>query len=56
MHIFRTDPIDCLRPCLDRLRSFLDNIMKFEAQHGEIKDVDPTGGIPMNFGGPTAEA
>ena len=33
-----------------------DNITKFEAQHGEIKDIDPTGGIPMNFGGPTAEA
>ena len=33
-----------------------DNISKYEAQHGEIKDVDPTGGIPMNFGGPTAEA
>ena len=33
-----------------------DNISKFEAQHGEIKDVDPTGGIPINFGGPTAEA
>ena len=33
-----------------------DNISKFQAQHGEIKDVDPTAGIPMNFGGPTAEA
>ena len=33
-----------------------DNISKFQAQHGEIKDVDPTGGIPMNFGGHTAEA
>ena len=33
-----------------------DNISKFQAEHGEIKDVDPTGGIPMNFGGPTAEA
>ena len=33
-----------------------DNISKFQAQHGEIKDVDPTGGIPMNFGGPSAEA
>ena len=33
-----------------------DNISKFQEQHGEIKDVDPTGGIPMNFGGPTAEA
>ena len=40
-----------------RLRNALnDNISKFQAQHGEIKDVDPTGGIPMNFGGPTAEA
>ena len=33
-----------------------DNISKFQAQHGEIKDIDPTGGIPMNFGGPNAEA
>ena len=33
-----------------------DNISKFQAQHGEIKDIDPTGGIPVNFGGPTAEA
>ena len=33
-----------------------DNISKFQAQHGEIKDVDPTGGLPINFGGPTAEA
>ena len=33
-----------------------DNISKFQAQHGEIKDIDPTGGIPINFGGPTAEA
>ena len=33
-----------------------DNISKFQEQHGEIKDIDPTGGIPMNFGGPTAEA
>ena len=38
------------------MKALNDNIMKFEAQHGEIKDVDPTGGIPMNFGGPTAEA
>ena len=33
-----------------------DNISKFQAQHGEIKDIDPTGGIPVNFGGPAAEA
>ena len=37
------------------MKALNDNISKFEAQHGEIKDVDPTGGIPMNFGGPTAE-
>jgi len=35
-----------------------DNIQKFEAVHGKIKDLGPgpQGGIPMNFGGPTAEA
>jgi hypothetical protein len=38
------------------MKALNDNISKFEAQHGEIKDVDPTGGIPMNFGGPTAQA
>ena len=38
------------------MKALNDNISKFEAQHGEIKDVDPTGGIPMNFGGATAEA
>jgi len=35
-----------------------DNIKKFEASNGKIKDLGPgpQGGIPMNFGGPTAEA
>lgn len=35
-----------------------DNIKKFEAIHGSIKDVQGAGGpvIPMNFGGPTAQA
>lgn len=35
-----------------------DNIQKFEAVHGVIKNVDRTSGpvIPMSFGGPTAEA
>ena len=35
-----------------------DNIQKYEAHHGKIKDLGPgpQGGIPMNFGGPTAEA
>ncbi len=35
-----------------------DNIQKYEAVHGVIKNVDRTSGpaIPMSFGGPTAEA
>lgn len=35
-----------------------DNIKKYEAINGPIKDVQGTGGpvIPMNFGGPTAQA
>ena len=35
-----------------------DNVQKFEAVHGVIKNVERTGGpmIPMSFGGPTAEA
>ncbi len=35
------------------MKALADNISKFEAQHGEIKDIDPGKGIPMNFGGPT---
>ena len=35
------------------MKALLDNISKFESQHGEIKDVDPSQGIPLNFGGPT---
>tara|TARA_B100001287_G_scaffold137452_1_gene115717 strand:+ start:1666 stop:1980 length:315 start_codon:yes stop_codon:yes gene_type:complete len=38
------------------MRALNDNISKFEGQFGEIKDVDPNQGIPMNFGGPTAQA
>ena len=35
-----------------------DNIAKFETVHGEIKKVEGSGAplIPMNFGGPTAQA
>ena len=35
-----------------------DNIKKFEKVHGEIKKVEGSGmtSIPMNFGGPTAQA
>lgn len=37
------------------LRALNDNVNRFEAQHGEIKDVDQPQ-IPMNFGGPTGQA
>jgi hypothetical protein len=34
-----------------------DNILKFESVHGEIKDIGESGPVvPMNFGGPTAQA
>ena len=35
-----------------------DNIAKFEAQHGKIKNAEGSNNpnIPMNFGGPTAQA
>ena len=35
------------------MKALADNVSKFENQHGEIKDIDPAAGIPMNFGGPT---
>ncbi len=35
------------------MKALIDNVSKFESQNGEIKDVDPAAGIPMNFGGPT---
>ncbi len=35
-------------------RAMKDNISKYEAVHGEIKD--PEGEMPMNFGLPTAQA
>jgi len=35
-----------------------ENIKKFESVHGPIKKIEPQGGpsMPMNFGGPTAQA
>lgn len=35
-----------------------DNIHKYESVHGAIKDIEGKGGpaVPMNFGGPTAQA
>ncbi|OFY52731.1 MAG: hypothetical protein A2Y87_03025 [Bacteroidetes bacterium RBG_13_46_8] len=40
------------------LMALKDNITKFEAVNGTIKQVEGAGGamIPMNFGGPTAQA
>ena len=35
------------------MKALSDNVTKFESQHGEIKDIDPNSGIPLNFGGPT---
>ena len=38
------------------MKALTDNVMKFENQHGEIKDIDPSAGVPLNFGGPTPMA
>ena len=38
------------------MKALVDNISKFEDKHGPIKDIDPSAGIPINFGGPTAQA
>jgi hypothetical protein len=37
------------------LSALADNIQKFEAAHGPIKQTDGIA-LPMNFGGPTAQA
>jgi hypothetical protein len=37
------------------MAALADNISKFEAIHGTIKQTEGIG-IPMNFGGPTAQA
>lgn len=37
------------------LLALQDNIHKFESKNGKIKDIEANG-IPLNFGGPTAEA
>ncbi len=40
------------------LNALKDNIAKYEHAHGEIRESDPSGGpvMPMNFGGPAAQA
>ena len=36
-------------------RALEDNILKFESQHGTIKEID-SASFPLNFGGPAGEA
>jgi hypothetical protein len=40
------------------LMALKDNLAKFESVHGPIKEIESNGGtpIPLNFGGPTAQA
>ncbi|HIF14296.1 MAG TPA: DUF3467 domain-containing protein [Bacteroidetes bacterium] len=38
------------------LKALNDNVKKFESLHGNIKELEEAKGIPINFGGPTAEA
>jgi len=39
------------------MKALVENINKFEAANGPIRDVKgPEGGFPMNFGGPTPQA
>lgn len=42
------------------LNALKDNVLKYEATNGKIKDTDSDGGgnpvMPMNFGTPTAQA
>ena len=38
------------------LGALAENIKKYESAHGEISDSEAVQGIPMNFGGPTAQA
>ena len=39
------------------MKALKDNIGKYEAAHGNIKDSEvPPGALPLTFGGPTAQA
>jgi hypothetical protein len=37
------------------MKALQDNVKKYEQVHGVIKDSEPVS-IPMNFGGPAAQA
>ena len=38
------------------MKALNDNVSKYEDQHGEIQDLDTGKGVPINFGGPAAQA
>lgn len=38
------------------MKALIDNIKRFEAQYGNIKDQEPATAMPFNFGAPTAQA
>jgi len=38
------------------MKALNDNLAKFESVHGKIQETEAVNAIPMNFGGPTAQA
>ena len=38
------------------MKALNDNIVKYESIHGQIKEAEPVNVVPMNFGGPPAQA
>jgi hypothetical protein len=38
------------------MKALNDNIVKYESMHGQIKEVEAVNVVPMNFGGPPAQA
>jgi len=38
------------------MKALADNVGKFESVHGQIKEAEAVDVVPMNFGGPTAQA
>ena len=38
------------------MKALNENVSKFEAQHGQIPELASAKGVPINFGGPTAQA
>ncbi|UYQ91851.1 DUF3467 domain-containing protein [Chitinophaga horti] len=37
------------------MKALIDNVKKYESAHGTIQDGEPVS-VPLNFGGPTAQA